>query len=134
MRRLLIILAISLYATGCQQNGETKLGPDSTLSAFYKNLCSGEFALAEGLCDETSMGEYIDNVRSVWEKGDSTIRVMASDILTDVSIEITDTEQNSQNRTIFYKLTARDGQCKEKIARLKKEEGEWKIMAITDRH
>lgn len=135
MRRILTAaFAAATLLMGCRQNGETKLGPDSTLEEFYRNLCSGQFTQAEGLCDKTAMEEYLNGFRSAWEGNDSTTMAMASDILAEMSIEITDTEQNSQSRTIFYKLTAADGQSKEKIATLKKEEGEWSITAITDRH
>lgn len=134
MRRLLIAVAISLFVMGCQQSGETKLGPGATLEAFYKSLCAGEFEQAESLCDPVAMEGYVSIFRSAWEENDDKIRAIASDILAEVTIEITDTEQNGQNRTIFYKMTATDGQSKEKIAALKKEEGVWKITAITDRH
>ena len=134
MRRLLIAVAISLFVMGCQQSGETKLGPDTTLENFYKNLCAGEFGQAESLCEAAGMEGYVNEFRLAWEKSDSTTRRIASAILAEVSIEITDTEQNGQNRTIFYKMTTTDGQSKEKIATLRKEEGEWKIMAIIDRH
>lgn len=134
MRRVLIAVAISLLAMGCQQSGETKLGPDETLETFYRNLCSGDFEQAASLCDMARMEEFVNGFRSEWEKNDSAIRAIASDILADVSIDITDTEQSGQNRTIFYKLTTTDGQNKEKIATMRKEEGEWKVTAITDRH
>jgi PBP1b-binding outer membrane lipoprotein LpoB len=134
MRRLLIAMAAAVFIMGCQQNGETKLGPDGTLEAFYKSLYSGAFDQAESLCDIPAMSEYVNGFRMAWEKNDSTIRTITSDILADISIEITDAEQNSQNRTVFYKMTATDGQNKEKIATLRKEEGAWKITAITDRH
>lgn len=134
MRRLLIAMAAAVFIMGCQQNGETKPGPDDTLEIFYRNLCSGAFEQTGDLCDIPFMEEYINCFRSAWENNDSTIRVIASDILADVSIEITDTEQNSQNLTIFYKMTSTDGQSKEKIATLRKEEGAWKITAIIDRH
>jgi hypothetical protein len=134
MRRLLIAMAAAVFIMGCQQNGETKLGPDGTLEAFYKSLYSGAFDQAESLCDIPAMSEYVNGFRMAWEKNDSTIRTITSDILADISIEITDAEQNSQNRTVFYKMTATDGQNKEKIATLMKEEGAWKITAITDRH
>ena len=134
MRRLLIAMAASVFIMGCQQNGENKLGPDDTLESFYRNLCSGAFEQAENLCDILSMEEYVNGFRLAWEKNDSTIRTVASAILADVSIEIADTEQSGQNRTIFYKMTAADGQSKEKIATLKNEEGAWKITAIIDRH
>ena len=134
MRQLLIAMAAAVFIMGCQQNGETKLGPDGTLEAFYKSLYSGAFDQAESLCDIPAMSEYVNGFRMAWEKNDSTIRTITSDILADISIEITDAEQNSQNRTVFYKMTATDGQNKEKIATLRKEEGAWKITAITDRH
>ena len=134
MRRLLIAVAISLFVMGCQQSGETRLNPDATLEAFYKSLCAGEFEQAENLCVVPDMGEYINGYRSAWEKNEGTIRTIASAILAEVSIEITDTGQSGQNRTIFYKMTTTGGQSKEKIATLRKEEGVWKITAITDRH
>ena len=130
----MIALAVSAFIMGCQQNGETKLGPDGTLEAFYKSLCAGEFEQAESLCEIPAMTDYVNDFRSEWEKNDSAIRTIASAILSEVSIEITDTEQSGQNRTIFYKMTTTDGQSKEKIATLRKEEGEWKVTAITDRH
>ena len=134
MRRLLSAILAAVLVTSCQQNGETKLGPDATLESFYKSLCAGEFVQAESLCDAPGMEGYVNGFRPAWEQNDSTTRKIASAILADVSIEITDTEQNGQDRTIFYKMTATGGQSKEKIAILRKEEGEWKIMAITDRH
>ena len=134
MRRLLIALAVSTLLMGCQQNGESKLGPDGTLEAFYKSLCVGDFEQAESLCELPSMEEYVNEFRSAWEKNEGAIRTIASAILAEASIEITDTEQSGQNRTIFYKMTTTDGLSKEKIATLKKEEGAWKITAITDRH
>ena len=53
---------------------------------------------------------------------------------TEYLVEVTDIVKDGQGRTIFYKMTTTDGQSKEKIAILRKEEGEWKITAITDRH
>ena len=134
MKQLLIAMAVSAFLIGCQQNRETRLGPDDTLETFYTSLYSGAFEQAESLCDIPAMSEYLDVFRSAWEKNDSTIRAIASDILAGISIEISDVEQNGQNRTIFYKMTTTDGQSKEKIATLRKEEGVWKITAITDRH
>ena len=130
----MIAMAVSAFIMGCQQNGETKPGPDSTLEAFYKSLYSGAFDQAESLCDIPAMSEYVNGFRSAWERNDSTIKAIASDILADISIEITDAEQDGQNRTISYKMTTTDGQSKEKTATLRKEEGAWKITAIIDRH
>lgn len=130
----MIAIAATMLLMSCQQNGEAKLGPDSTLEAFYKSLYAGEFKQAASFCDVTGMEEYLNDFRSIWEKNDSTIRAIASDILADITVDITDTEQSGQNRTIFYKMTTTDGHSKEKIATMRKEEGEWKVTAITDRH
>ena len=134
MRRLLIAIAATMLLMSCQQNGEAKLGPDGTLEAFYKSLCAGEFEQAANFCDVTAMEEYLNDFRSIWEKNDSAIRAIASDILADITVDITDTEQSGQIRTIFYKLSTTEGQSKEKIATLRKEEGAWKITAIIDKH
>ena len=124
---------IAAILTGCFQNKRAEPGPEETLRTFYMELCAGDFDMAESLCDSLTMDGYIDGLRKVWNESDSPVCAIASDILSEMSIEITDTEQNSQSRTIFYKLTATDGQNKEKIATLRKEEGAWKIEAITDR-
>ena len=119
---------------GCQMGQRARLGPDQTLEVFYKNLCTGEFDRAASFCNAESMRVYLNGFRSAWEQGDSTVRKIASEMLTEISIEITGKEQDSQNRTLFYTLAINGGQSKEKLAILKKEEGEWKILEITDRH
>lgn len=134
MKRIIILSAIAVITAGCFQGKGSETGPQETLETFYRSLCSGNFDEVEKLCMKPEMDEYLDNFRKVWEKTDSTTAAIASDMLSEMSIEVIDQEKDGQIRTIFYELTATDGQNKEKVATLRKEEGAWKIEAITDRH
>lgn len=134
MKRFLIFILAAASLAGCSGGKKADLGPKETLQMFYEHICSGEFSEAQTLCDNTSMSEYIETFSSAWAKTDPAISAIASDILSDLTIKITEEQKNGQTRTIFYELTVSDSQNKEKIATLRKEEGAWKIEAITDRH
>lgn len=130
----MIMAGIAAILTGCFQNKGEELGPEDTLRSFYTELCAGDFGKAESLCDSLTMDGYLDGFRKVWDESDSSVCAIASDILSEMAVAVTDVEKNGHNRTIFYELTALDGQNKEKVATLRKEEGGWKIERITDRH
>jgi len=134
MRNLLILMTGAVILTGCFQTQEAALGPDETLNAFYRSICSGDFDNAESLCDTLTMQEYVGDLRKEWTKADSSVMTIVPAILSEVTVSITDIVKNGQERTLFYELTATDGSIKEKVATLKKEEGAWKIEEITDRH
>ena len=133
MKRIIVLATVAVIATGCFQGNKSEIGPRETLEMFYRSLCCGDLDGAGNLCHKPGMDGYMENFRQAWEKTDSTIAAITSDILSEMSIEITDEQRDGQIRTIFYELTATDGQNKEKIATLRKEEGAWKIEAITDR-
>lgn len=134
MKKTFIIAAIVLTAIGCTQNCSTELGPAETIEAFCEAIFSGDFDKAKSFCRETEVDEYIVRLKEEWTRADESVRAILPAILSDTEVLITDIVKNDQGRTIFYKLTATGGLTKEKIATLKKEEGEWKITAITDRH
>ena len=134
MKRTVILMIAAAFAAGCFQSRTIEPGPAETIEAFYHSLCAGDFSEAACLCDSLSMNGYIDGFRKAWEAADSTISVMASDILSEMDLVVTYIEKNGQSRTIFYKLTSQDGQSKEKVATLRKEERAWKVEGITDRH
>lgn len=134
MKRFAIMIMALAALTGCFQGRETGLGPEETLNAFYKGMCAGDFDGATALCDSLSMDGYIDGYRRAFVNCDSTVRAIASDILSEMTVTVTEVEKSRENRTIFYTLTATDGCSKEKVATLRKEEGAWKIEAITDRN
>ena len=134
MKKIYISAAIVLTAIGCSQNSSAALGPSETIEAFYKAIFSGDFDKADGFCAETDTNEYVARLQEGWTKSDESIKAILPEILSECLVEVTDIVKNGQERTIFYKMTTTDGQSKEKIAALKKEEGVWKITAITDRH
>ena len=134
MKRIFVLGVIAVIAAGCFQGNGSEMGPKETLESFYRNLCSGDFQSAEALCHKPEMENYTHSFRTTWEQNDSTITSITSDILSEMTINITDEERDGKIRTIFYELTGPDGQNKEKIATLRKEEGVWKIEAITDKH
>ena len=79
------------------------------------------------------MSGYLEGFRSAWDSAGEGITDIASDILSEMTVEVTSVQKNGQSRTIFYELVT-ERRIKEKIATLKKEEGAWKIAQITDRN
>lgn len=134
MKRILILSAIVICAAGCLQRNDVELGPDATVEAFYHAVSSGDFESAGRYCNAVEMAEYINSIRTKWEKCGESISAILPAIMAETDVIITDMTKNGQNRTIFYTLTSGDGTQKEKIATLGKIEGIWKITAITDRH
>lgn len=128
------MFGISMFKTCSGKDTQSELGPEATLEAFYSNLCAGEFDKAEQLCDTLKMDGYISSFKDAWEDADSTVCAIASDILSEMTLTVTDTQKDGQRRTVFYELSNTDDSNKEKVATLRKEEGAWKIEEITDRN
>ena len=133
MKKIIVLAAAAVITAGCFQGSKSEIGPRETLETFYRCICDGNFEGAENLCHKEEMNGYLENIRTAWKKSDITVTAIASDILSEMTIDIKDEQRDGQTRTIFYELTTTDGQNKEKIATLRKEEGAWKIEAITDR-
>ena len=138
MKRLEImtIAAIALVLSACGNSypGQAKPSPEETVEAFTKAVASGDTNKALSFCDSTSMGEYLANYREILNrlaKKNSTALSIASGILANSPIEITKTEKQGQQRYVFYRIEA-GNRTKERKATLRKEEGEWKVTAITD--
>lgn len=136
---ILIILGAAVVVFGIAifklKSGKgTETGPQQILETFYESLYNGDFDNAEALCDTPAMSAYIKDFRDAWNEVDKDIIEAVPGVLSKTEIEVTDIEKDGQTRTVFYTLTAPEGRTKEKIAAMRKEEGEWKIAAITDRH
>ena len=127
------MFAVSIFKTRTGGDRQAELGPEETIEAFYSSLCKGEFEMARGMCDTLAMAEYLEGFMGAWKESDSTVCLIAADILSEVTVTVTDTQKSGQSRTVFYELSAVDGSNKEKTATLSKEEGAWKIEEITDR-
>lgn len=128
-----IMFGISIFKRCSGRDNSKELGPEATLQEFYSQLCAGEFDKAEELCDTLHLSEYIGTFKQTWNETDSTVCAIASAILSEMTVTVTDTEKNGQTRTLFYRISSTSGSEKEKMATLKKVEGAWKIEKITDR-
>lgn len=114
---------------------DERMEPEAVVQTFSKALAEGDFETAVELCDTVSMKEYLENYIILWNKlqqDDSTALAIASSILGDSALTIEKSEKAEGGRMIYYSIEA-GGVEKRKTAKLKKEEGEWRVETITDR-
>lgn len=110
------------------------MGPEAVVEAFTRHIAAGEFEQALGLCDTTSMQDYIERCISVWEslqKKDSSVLAIASSLLGEAEFKVEKTEKTDEGRDVYYSIEA-EGHLKNKVASLGKEEGEWRVERIAD--
>lgn len=136
IRNIIGILAACALLAGCKGGEEKKAapGPEAVVETFTRLIATGEFEQALGLCDTTSMKAYIDNCREVrekLEKKDSSALAIASSILAEAEFKVERTEKTDIGRNVYYTIEV-EGQSRQKMAELGKEEGEWRIGKITD--
>lgn len=138
MRNILTYIALAaVLLAGCKGGGEGKkadMGPEAVVEAFTRHIAAGEFEQALGLCDTTSMQDYIERCISVWEslqKKDSSVLAIASSLLGEAEFKVEKTEKTDEGRDVYYSIEA-EGHLKNKVASLGKEEGEWRVRMITD--
>ena len=128
-------LGASVLLTGCGTEQEKKvLSPEETVEAFTRHIVSGEFDKARSLCDTVMMKDYIDDWMQAWERleqKDSSVLAIASSFLAGADIHIERSEKSDTGRNIYYRIEA-EGQSRKRIAKVRKEEGEWRVETITD--
>lgn len=130
-----IIAAATIWFSSDREK-DVVLGPEETVEAFCRAVTTGDFEKAESLCDSISMQRYLESHMEAWDeiqKEDSTALAIASDILSNAVINTLSVEKDGDRRIVVYTLEA-DGHRKERKAVVRKEEGEWKVEAITDRN
>lgn len=134
-----VITGIVLSLTALRRDGgnkSTEVGPGEIVLAFHTALTEGDFAHARTHCDTLSMAEHIDAYSAAWSakvKQDSCTAAVAAGILSKADIVIDEIKREGDGRLAFYTIDAGEGMRKSKVAVLKKEEGAWKIVRITDR-
>ena len=120
---------------GCKGGEKSvEMGPVETVEAFCKAVSSGQWDVAEELCDSLSMKEYLDNQKQTWarlEKEDECVMKVARSIMEKTSVTVTEMHKAEDKRTVTYTLET-DGLSKTKKATLRREEGEWRVEAITE--
>lgn len=128
------IAALSIVSCKSSQESHRELEPEEVVETFSRAIVSGDFEKAASLSDTVSMRTYLENCISIWkemQEKDSSILAIASSILSEAGITIESSEKTETGRAVYYRIEA-EGKNKRKMAALKKEEGEWRVEAITD--
>lgn len=125
-------ILIAIFAT-TGESQEKRMGPDEVVIAFTDAMKTGDFETARHLCDTTSMKDYLSTYLQEWEKksrGDSADFAAMTEILAETSVSIYEMEEADAMCSIKYTLEL-NGNSRKCHATMKKEEGEWKVAAIT---
>ncbi len=131
--KYIFICALFMTAVSCNVKKDS-MGPEAVVETFCRTVASGDIQAARALCDTLSMNDYLDNYQKAMDslqKEDSCAFAIARSILEGAEFEVTGTDKKGEERIILYRLAA-EGYEKVKKATLTKEEGEWRITAITD--
>lgn len=141
MRKTIIYYILGAVAlaimAGCGGKGSESLGPAEVTEAFMKAVAAGKLDQAAKLCDGEMMTAYIGDYEKVLSKkaaADSTAASIATGILSEIEVTVTEVTKAKDVRTVFYTITDAYGNSKEKIATIKDVEGEWKVSEIRDRN
>ncbi len=132
-RYIIICTAAALMTASCYEKKEA-MAPEAVVEAFSRAVVSGDFDAARALCDTVSMNSYLANYQEVMnslQKEDSCALSIASAILAGAEFEVMDIRKDGDERTVQYRLKTEGGE-KTRKATVRKEEGEWKVTAITD--
>lgn len=135
-RLILVLVCVAALSSCGQQKGgaEVENTPEAVVEAFNRAVTAGDFSKAWTLVDSLGMKDYMDSYKEAWDtlmEQDSTALEIAGTLLSGAVIEIQRTEKNGPQRHVYYRLEA-DGRNKERCAVVRKEEGEWKIVSVTN--
>ena len=131
----ILICMAGLAAAGCG-GGKNEIEPAEVVVRFHHALTSMDFSGANEYCTDGAVQEYMTTFKDAcYEmlKKDNAATEAAASLLSKDEVIIVDTARNKDQRTVFYTISDGCGHTKDKIAVLKKEEGEWKIAEIKDR-
>ena len=132
------LLVLLLLVRGCGEDEQSvELGPSETAEAFCRALAAGRFDEAKGLCDTIAMADYINTYIAAFEEAvqnNGKAADIAAGILEEMEFSVSDIVKEDGRRQVFYTIGLSDGTRKEKIATMTKEEGAWKVEAITERN
>lgn len=135
MRFGLMVVVSTLGLTGCRGvQKSVEMGPVETMEAFCKAVSMGQWDDAEALCDSLSMKEYIESqkqIRAQFEKEDEDAMKVVRSIMENTTVTVDDMHKADDKRVVTYTLET-DGLSKTKKATLRKEEGAWRVEAITE--
>ncbi len=128
----ILIVAAAVLAAAC--GSSQKKGPEDVVVEFSRAVAAGDFETAYGLCDTLSMKDYLDNCREAMElcqKKDSAVYSIAAGMLSAAGIDVMEVKKTDDGRSVMFSISA-EGAVRNKLATVKKEEGEWRVTSISD--
>ena len=129
-----LLAASAMFVFSCRSQGE-KLGPEGVVTEFVSAMKSGDFDKAYSLCDSSSMHRHLDSYAQMWHKmsqKDSASFSALTDILAGTEVHFKGVAEADGTCVVEYSLEM-EGCIKECTADLRLEEGEWKLVEITDK-
>lgn len=137
MNAVVAVVAM-MMAAGCGQRGESvEMGPGETVEAFCRAMAAGEFDDALALCDTVAMKDYIGNYATALKmqmEADSSVAAIAAGLVSRAEMTVDEVVKDGDRRLVHYTVTSAQGTAKAKTAKVRKEEGAWRVEAITDRN
>ena len=133
---IIVIVGLTAIFSGGSGSSGKKSGPEGVLASFTSAIACGDFEKAKSLSDTASMQGYMDAYIQRWEElsqKDSAAFASTADLLKEVQISFCNMEEADGICTIEYMIEL-EGNKRVHLATLRKEEGEWKVVEITDRN
>ena len=133
-----VAVVAAMMAAGCGQRSESvEMGPGETVEAFCKALAGGDSETAMELCDTAAMNGYIRNFVEALDmqmQADSCVAMIAAGMVSQAEISVDEVVKDGDRRIVHYTVRVSEDMTKTKSAKVRKEEGAWKVEAITDRN
>ena len=129
-----VTAAVLFSGDGVSQKAE-KPGPEGVVSGFVSAMKSGDFEAAFALCDSASMHEHMYAYMQKWQEmsqKDSAAYCSMTEMLAGTQIAFDGMSEEDGMCHVDYRLTMEESE-KDCRATLRKEEGEWKIVEITNK-
>lgn len=133
-----VAVVAAMVAAGCGQRSESvEMGPGETVEAFCKALAGGDSETAMELCDTAAMNGYIRNFVEALDmqmQADSCVAGIAAGMLTQAEFAVDEVAKEGDRRIVHYTVKVSEDMTKKKTAKVRKDEGVWKVEAISDRN
>lgn len=133
-----VAVVAAMVAAGCGQRSESvEMGPGETVEAFCKALAGGDLEAARERCDTVTMNGYIRNFVEALDmqmQADSCVAGIAAGMLTQAEFAVDEVAKEGDRRIVHYTVKVSEDMTKKKTAKVRKEEGVWKVEAISDRN
>lgn len=136
---LLLVSVAAGLMVACGGSGAGKkaeMEAEDVAVSFCRAVAGGDFEKAMILCDTLTMKGYIREQEAAWhmlEKSDSSAYMIATQMLSQTEMTVDEVIKEGDRRQVFCSISF-EGKTKEKVMTLQKEEGGWKVTAISDRN